>query len=159
MSRRACTGLCVTTFLALPRTAHANLLEGSSGFSSNGSEEALGSGVVSAAKTLGVRPRQSQSDVPMDDLTKRLLEQTAQNKERNDAIVRRRTILNSEGARIFPGDGVTVFFGGEPAEISMDEYQALLDEGRLVKGSRDVKPKADADAQVVQRAQNDSGSG
>lgn len=127
--------------MAAPACAVAQgLMEGSSGFSSGDSEERLARGILGTTKSMGVRPRSAPEDAPVDELTLKLLEKSKENAEKNKALVMRRTLINGESARIFPGDGITVFDEkGVPVEISMEEYQSLVESGRIQKGSRDIK--------------------
>jgi hypothetical protein len=140
MSRRGFSYASALAACVAPAIARANILEGSSGLSGGDTADALSSGVVSAAKGVGIRPRAADGERPIDDLTTRLLKQSDQNRARNEAAIFRRSMLNSEGARIFPGDGLTVFENGVPFEVTMEEYEELLNSGRISRGSRDVKP-------------------
>ncbi|KAJ1631321.1 hypothetical protein T492DRAFT_996263 [Pavlovales sp. CCMP2436] len=137
LSRRAAASIVIL----MPAAARAGILSGSSGITSGDSADAISAGVVGATSALGIKPRTATAEASQGDYLTRMLKQTEANRAKNDAAVYRRTLLNSEGARIFPGDGLTVFYDGKPGEVSMEEYKALMDEGRIVRGSRDVLPK------------------
>lgn len=141
VSRRAMSALsALAVCCAAPGFARAGFLEGSPGLTSGDSAAVISKAAVSAAAGIGIKPRESGGAPPVDDLTASLLRKSEENREKNRLAVERRTYLNSEGARIFPGDGLTVFEDGVPAEISMEEYKALMESGRIVRGSRDVLP-------------------
>lgn len=140
ISRRALGRWSALAACAGPAVARAGFLEGSRGLRTGDSAAALSSTAVNVAQGIGIKPRTSGDAPAMDDLTAMLLRRTEENRAKNDAAVQRRTYLNSEGARIFPGDGLTVFENGVPFEITMDEYKALLESGRIKRGSRDILP-------------------
>jgi hypothetical protein len=141
VSRRGFGRMSALAVCAAPMAARAGgIFEGAPGFSGGDSAEKLGSTITGATQALGIKPREAGDQRPTDDLTKRLLQQSEDNRAKNEAAVLRRTLLNGEGARIFPGDGLTVFENGVPAEISVPEYEALMESGRIVRGSRDVLP-------------------
>jgi len=135
---------------AAPGLARAGFLEGSTGLTGGDSSAQISKAAVSVAQGVGIKPREAKAQGSVDSLTSQLLKRTEENRAKNAAAIQRRTLLNSEGARIFPGDGLTVFENGVPAEISMDEYKAYMDSGRIVRGSRDLLPDpAKRDARPV----------
>ena len=141
VSRRGFGRVSALAACVAPMVARAGgIFEGAPGFSGGDSAEKLGSSVLKGSQALGIKPREAVDQRPVDDLTKRLLQQSEDNRAKNEAAIYRRTLLNGEGARLFPGDGLTVFEDGVPAEISMPEYEALMESGRIVRGSRDLLP-------------------
>lgn len=141
VSRRGFGRVSALAVGVAPMVARAGgIFEGAPGFSGGDSAEQLGASVLGASQALGIKPREAADQRPVDELTKRLLQQSVDNRAKNEAAIYRRTLLNGEGARIFPGDGLTIFEDGVPAEISVQEYEALMESGRIVRGSRDVLP-------------------
>uniref|UniRef100_A0A7S0FM37 Uncharacterized protein n=1 Tax=Minutocellus polymorphus TaxID=265543 RepID=A0A7S0FM37_9STRA len=102
--------------------------------------------------------RDVQSEADGNVLIQKLLQQTEENKERNDRIVKQRTLLNDQGASFGPFSGQTVILNadGEGFTLLQNSQAMRLKEAGYIKDRRFVKQPT---KEVIDQALSAEGEG